>query len=66
MLIFALALRVKGVPVPEIAKKLTIETGKRVGKQPSVASVYRALADADQAVLESATGPAGMTADATA
>ena len=45
MLTFALALRDKGVPVPAIAAKLTIKTGKNTGQQPSVASVYRALAD---------------------
>jgi hypothetical protein len=46
MLIFALALRDKGVAVPDIAAKLTIKTGVNAGKQPSVTSVYRALADA--------------------
>jgi DNA invertase Pin-like site-specific DNA recombinase len=44
MLIFARALRDKGVPVPEIAGKLTIKTGKNAGRHPSVASAYRALA----------------------
>lgn len=46
MLTFAVALKDKGVPVPDIAKKLTIKTGKNVGKSPSVASLYRALAEA--------------------
>ncbi|GAA0405222.1 hypothetical protein Acor_23110 [Acrocarpospora corrugata] len=45
---FALALKDKGVPVPQIAKKLTIKTGKNAGKSPSVASVYRALAEAEE------------------
>lgn len=45
MLIFARALKAKGVPVPQIAKKLTIKTGKNAGKHPSVASLYRALAE---------------------
>jgi DNA invertase Pin-like site-specific DNA recombinase len=49
MLTFALALRDKGVAVPEIAKKLTIKNGVNAGKHPSAASVYRALADADAA-----------------
>ncbi|MGW5877366.1 recombinase family protein [Nocardiopsis terrae] len=49
MLTFALALKDKGVPVPEIAKKLTIKTGKNAGTSPSVASLYRALAEADAA-----------------
>ncbi|WP_445523967.1 hypothetical protein [Streptomyces cyslabdanicus] len=47
MLTFAVALKGKGVPVPEIAKKLTIKSGKSVGKSPSVASLYRALAEAE-------------------
>jgi hypothetical protein len=46
MLTFAIALKNKGVPVPEIAGKLVIKTGKNVGKPPSVASLYRALAEA--------------------
>lgn len=46
MLVFARALRDKGTPMPDIAKKLTIRTGKNAGKNPSVASLYRALADA--------------------
>jgi DNA invertase Pin-like site-specific DNA recombinase len=54
-LLFARALKDKGVPVPEIAKKLTIKTGKNAGKSPSVASLYRALAEAEQA--EAPTGP---------
>jgi hypothetical protein len=47
-LTFAQALKDKGVPVPEIAKKLTIKTGKNKDQHPSVASVYRALAEAEQ------------------
>ncbi|WUH35855.1 recombinase family protein [Streptomyces sp. NBC_00444] len=49
MLTFALALKDKGIPVPEIAKKLTIKTGKIKDKHPSVASLYRAFAEAEQA-----------------
>ncbi|MCY0932339.1 recombinase family protein [Streptomyces sp. H27-H1] len=49
MLTFALALKDKGVPVPEIAGKLTIKTGKNAGTSPSVASLYRALAEAEEA-----------------
>ncbi|MFF5265030.1 hypothetical protein ACFY4C_39615 [Actinomadura viridis] len=52
MLTFALALRAKGVPVPAIAAKLKIATGKNAGKPPSVASLYRALADADSSGME--------------
>jgi DNA invertase Pin-like site-specific DNA recombinase len=47
MLTFAIALKAKGTPVPEIAKKLPIKTGKNAGAHPSVASLYRALAEAD-------------------
>jgi hypothetical protein len=32
--------------MPEIARKLTIKSGKNAGKPPSVASLYRALAEA--------------------
>ncbi|MFD7026529.1 hypothetical protein ACFWAR_00630 [Streptomyces sp. NPDC059917] len=49
MLTFAIALKDKGVPVPEIAKKLTIKVGKNTGKSPPVASLYRALAEAEAA-----------------
>ncbi|WAU78586.1 hypothetical protein O1Q96_01220 (plasmid) [Streptomyces sp. Qhu-G9] len=49
MLTFALALKDKGVPVPDIAKKLTIKVGKNADKDPSVASLYRALAEAESA-----------------
>ncbi|MFD3676860.1 recombinase family protein [Streptomyces sp. NPDC058613] len=54
MLTFAVALKDKGVPVPvpEIAKKLTIKVGKNAGKSPSVASLYRALAEAEAAAAD--------------
>jgi DNA invertase Pin-like site-specific DNA recombinase len=45
--LFARALKDKGTPIPEIAKKLSIKTGKNAGKHPSGASLYRALAEAD-------------------
>ncbi|MEV1173981.1 hypothetical protein [Nonomuraea sp. NPDC049784] len=48
MLTFAVAMKNKGVPVPDIAKKLTIKTGKNAGRHPSVASLYRALAEAEE------------------
>lgn len=47
-LTFAIALKDKGVAVPQIARKLTIKTGKNAGKSPSVASLYRALAEAEE------------------
>lgn len=47
MLTFALSLRAKGVAVPKIAARPTITSGKNAGKRPSVASLYRALADVD-------------------
>jgi hypothetical protein len=53
-LTFALALKDKGVSVPAIAKKLTIKTGKNVGSAPSVASLYRAFAEADAAAEQAA------------
>ncbi|ANP50676.1 recombinase family protein [Streptomyces griseochromogenes] len=55
MLLFARALKDRGVPVPEIAKKLTIKTGKNAGKHPSIASLYRALAEAE--ATEAPAGP---------
>ncbi|MFE3784001.1 recombinase family protein [Amycolatopsis sp. NPDC059090] len=45
--LFVRALREKSTPTPEIVKKLTIKTGKNAGQRPSVASLYRALADTD-------------------
>lgn len=50
MLIFAVAPKDKGVP--EIAKELTAKTGKNAGKSPSVAQLYRALADTDAATVD--------------
>lgn len=47
MLTFALALKDKGVPIPEIAKKLTVKAGKNAGKSPSVALLYRAFSEAE-------------------
>ncbi|RPE37606.1 DNA invertase Pin-like site-specific DNA recombinase [Streptomyces sp. Ag109_O5-1] len=48
MAAYARSLRANGVPVPEIARKLVITSGKNQGKRPSVATVYRILAeDAD-------------------
>jgi DNA invertase Pin-like site-specific DNA recombinase len=44
MLIFARTLKDQGTPIPQIATKLTITTGKNIGHHPSVASLYRALA----------------------
>ncbi|MFD3469913.1 hypothetical protein ACFWWM_26800 [Streptomyces sp. NPDC058682] len=49
MLAFALVLKAKGLPVPEIAGKLVIKDGRNAGENPSVASVYRALAEAEEA-----------------
>lgn len=47
--LFARALRDKGTPMPDIVKKLTIKTGKNVGQHPSIATLYRVLAEtADQ------------------
>ncbi|MDX2733449.1 hypothetical protein [Streptomyces sp. PA03-2a] len=57
MLTFAVALKDKGVPVPEIAKKLTIKTSKNAGKSPSVASLYRALAEAEETAADDGLPP---------
>jgi hypothetical protein len=45
--LLARALRDKGTPMPDIVKKLTIKTGKNASHHPSVAALYRALADND-------------------
>lgn len=47
MIAYARTLRASGVPVPQIARKLVIPSGKNKGEHPSVASVYRILAEAD-------------------
>ncbi|MEU5342769.1 MULTISPECIES: hypothetical protein [unclassified Streptomyces] len=52
MLTFAIALKDKGDPVPDIAKKLTITVGKSAGKNPSVASLYRAPAEVEGAAVD--------------
>ncbi|MER5327193.1 hypothetical protein [Streptosporangium roseum] len=49
MIAYAGTLRARGVPVPDIARKLIIPTGKNKGHNPSVASVYRILAANDGA-----------------
>jgi DNA invertase Pin-like site-specific DNA recombinase len=49
MLLFAQALKDKGSPVPGIAKRLVIKSGKNAGQHPSVASLYRAFAEAGEA-----------------
>ncbi|MFF9454981.1 hypothetical protein [Streptomyces flaveolus] len=48
MAAYAQSLRANGVPVPEIARKLVITSGKNQGKRPSVAAVYRILAEEDE------------------
>ncbi|WP_198654251.1 hypothetical protein [Nocardia aurea] len=45
MIPYARSLRERGVAVPDIARKLVIPIGKNKGKHPSVASVYRVIAD---------------------
>ncbi|MFE3646164.1 hypothetical protein [Streptomyces sp. NPDC059169] len=42
---YARSLRANGGPVPEIARKLVITSGKNQGQRPSVATVYRILAE---------------------
>jgi DNA invertase Pin-like site-specific DNA recombinase len=48
MIAYARSLRARGVAVPDIARKLVIPAGKNKGRHPSVASVYRVLADAGE------------------
>jgi DNA invertase Pin-like site-specific DNA recombinase len=45
MAAYARSLRANGVPVPEIVRNLVIISGKNQGKHPSVATVYRILAE---------------------
>lgn len=52
MLTFAVALEDRGVPVPETAGKPTAEVGRNAGRPPSVASPYRALAEAEAATVD--------------
>lgn len=59
----AVALRERGMGVPEIAATLVIPEGKRAGRHPSPASVYRALADADAVAHKEAHKEAGKEAD---
>ncbi|WP_424534314.1 recombinase family protein [Sphaerisporangium viridialbum] len=49
MVDYARSLRANSVPVPQIAQKLVITSGKNKGQRPSVATVYRALAEGDAA-----------------
>lgn len=42
---YAHALRACGTPVREIARKLVIPSGKNKGRHPSLATVYRILAE---------------------
>lgn len=59
MILFARALRDAGTPVPQIAQKLVIKTGKNTGSHPSVASVYRALSTTEPPPIEQTPAAAG-------
>ncbi|MEV5503652.1 recombinase family protein [Nonomuraea fuscirosea] len=60
MIAYARSLRERGVAVPDIARKLVIPSGKNKGRHPSVASVYRALAEAEPLpTAETAAGAEG-------
>ncbi|MFV2118295.1 hypothetical protein ACE14D_07550 [Streptomyces sp. Act-28] len=48
----ARSLRANGVPVPEIVRKLGIASDKNQGKRPSVATVYRVLAEEDEGTAQ--------------
>ncbi|MFD4413597.1 hypothetical protein [Streptomyces sp. NPDC058476] len=52
MLTFAVALKDKGVPVPDIAKKLVIKTAKNTGKYPSAASLHPWGAEASSTAFQ--------------
>jgi DNA invertase Pin-like site-specific DNA recombinase len=56
MLALARSLHDQGMSVPDIARQLTIKTGKNAGGHPSVASVYRAFAE-PATVVEPAASP---------
>jgi DNA invertase Pin-like site-specific DNA recombinase len=53
----ALAMREQGMSVPEIAVSLVIPEGRNAGQHPSLASVYRALAEADAGADTAAAHP---------
>jgi len=48
MAAYARSLRANGIPVPQIASKLVITSGKNKGEHPSVATVYRVLAEGEE------------------
>ncbi|MGC5014389.1 hypothetical protein ACLQ2R_26795 [Streptosporangium sp. DT93] len=58
VLTFALALRDKCVPVFDIASKPTVKTGVDAGRNPSLASLYRTLAEAGD-LRRDTVGPLG-------
>ncbi|MFD6989249.1 hypothetical protein [Streptomyces sp. NPDC059943] len=51
-LTFAVALKDKNIPVPEIAKKLTTKVGKNAGKHPLGRLALPGLAEAEGAAVE--------------
>ena len=59
MLSEARRLRDEGVPVPQIARALTIAEGRNAGRHPSLASVYRALSEVASEVAPSDARAAG-------
>ena len=59
----ARAMRDNGMSVPEIAATLVIPEGKQAGRHPSLASVYRALTDADTGAGPGASASAGPDTD---
>jgi hypothetical protein len=65
MFLFARALKDKGTLIPEIAKKLSIKTGKNAGKHPSVASLYRALAETDSQHAATRPCPGSLSSTST-
>ena len=61
MLAEARRLRDEGLPIPEIARRLVIPSGRNAGRHPSLATVYRALAEPEP--IASPQPPAGLHAE---
>jgi DNA invertase Pin-like site-specific DNA recombinase len=70
MLALARTLKDQGVSVPDIAARLTLRTGKSAGRHPSLASVYRALAEtetsADSIIARNSVARSYIAQDSTA
>ncbi|GGU82383.1 hypothetical protein GCM10010211_55460 [Streptomyces albospinus] len=63
MAAYARTLRANGVPVPRIAQRFVITSGKRRGKCPSAATIHRILAEGETVETTARLGP-GLTSPA--